>query len=272
MFSRLHAMFIQTFINMKSTVFVFAILMVFLSSSFADPVGTCSSDMDSKEVDFLVDSEDCSVFYKCNWGEPVQYRCNEGLHFNKETGGCDWPEIAGCNGNDNENNTEEELSNEIESNEVESNETEPSENKCPNDQCPAENGAFPEIFSHPEDCDKFCKCDRGIAYDKSCPPGLHFNKELQVCDWPENAKCENDDSIDSGSGEPDSPEINDGVCSDEPCQEVNGKFPVFFAHPETCEKYCVCDWGKAYDMSCPTGLHFSLDDNVCVEPENARCK
>ncbi|XP_058795412.1 uncharacterized protein LOC131666606 isoform X1 [Phymastichus coffea] len=38
-------------------------------------------------------------------------------------------------------------------------------------------------------CDKFCECSNGRAIVISCPKRLHFNAELNVCDWPDRANC-----------------------------------------------------------------------------------
>ncbi len=62
-------------------------------------------------------------------------------------------------------------------------------NGCEKVSCPAENGEFAIQLRNPDDCASFCKCDWGKAYWFACPPGLHFNEQLQVCDWPEKAGC-----------------------------------------------------------------------------------
>lgn len=46
------------------------------------------------------------------------------------------------------------------------------------------------VHPHESDCTKFYECDNGESIEKSCPPGLHFNPKLSVCDWPEQAGCE----------------------------------------------------------------------------------
>lgn len=43
--------------------------------------------------------------------------------------------------------------------------------------------------AHPTDCTKFIKCSHGHTSIFDCPPGLHYNEELQQCDWPESANC-----------------------------------------------------------------------------------
>ncbi|XP_063382926.1 salivary glue protein Sgs-3-like [Cydia fagiglandana] len=39
------------------------------------------------------------------------------------------------------------------------------------------------------DCNGFYYCVWGELVLRECAPVLHFNRELQVCDWPENAGC-----------------------------------------------------------------------------------
>ncbi|XP_055853353.1 peritrophin-1-like [Episyrphus balteatus] len=41
----------------------------------------------------------------------------------------------------------------------------------------------------PTSCSTFYKCDRGVPVLQRCPPGLHFNKFTQGCDFPLSAGC-----------------------------------------------------------------------------------
>lgn len=61
---------------------------------------------------------------------------------------------------------------------------------CEKVTCPPENGEFAVLLANPDNCRAFCKCDWGNAYYHECPSELHFNAELGVCDWPENAGCQ----------------------------------------------------------------------------------
>lgn len=36
--------------------------------------------------------EDCSKFYKCDWGVPKEFDCPPGQHWNAAADYCDWPE------------------------------------------------------------------------------------------------------------------------------------------------------------------------------------
>lgn len=60
-----------------------------------NPIGTCPAE-DVWGDTYLVDGSDCSVFYKCVNGEPIQMRCPDGLHFNTVLGMCDFPENVDC--------------------------------------------------------------------------------------------------------------------------------------------------------------------------------
>ena len=50
----------------------------------------------------------------------------------------------------------------------------------------------PGVGTHPSplDCVTYYQCtSEGLAYESRCPPGLHFNRENLVCDWPDNVEC-----------------------------------------------------------------------------------
>ncbi|CAG2214856.1 unnamed protein product [Mytilus edulis] len=47
------------------------------------------------------------------------------------------------------------------------------------------NGYLP----NPNDCSSFIQCGHGISYTMPCPTGLHWNRRINVCDWPSNAGC-----------------------------------------------------------------------------------
>jgi hypothetical protein len=45
------------------------------------------------------------------------------------------------------------------------------------------------MLPHPTDCSSFFKCSNGVPILTHCPAGLHFNEQINVCDWPQNANC-----------------------------------------------------------------------------------
>ncbi|XP_063238754.1 uncharacterized protein LOC134540148 [Bacillus rossius redtenbacheri] len=46
-----------------------------------------------------------------------------------------------------------------------------------------------ELLPHPGSCALYLVCDHGAPVVAKCPQGLHFNRDLQVCDWPRAAGC-----------------------------------------------------------------------------------
>ncbi|KAK8388473.1 hypothetical protein O3P69_020455 [Scylla paramamosain] len=56
-------------------------------------------------------------------------------------------------------------------------------------RCPMPPGPYPHYMANPADCGSFYMCSWNIAFLMDCPAGLHFNTELQVCDFPINTHC-----------------------------------------------------------------------------------
>ncbi len=46
------------------------------------------------------------------------------------------------------------------------------------------------LLPDPFDCSMFYSCSNGVPILMFCPDGLHFNAELDVCDWPQEAGCD----------------------------------------------------------------------------------
>ncbi|CAB3360586.1 Hypothetical predicted protein [Cloeon dipterum] len=107
----------------------------------------------------------CDSFCRCDLGTPVPAKCPRGLHFNQHLKVCDLAERVRCS-------MEVSVS-----------------NKCQGVLCPAQNVGFAVHKPNPGDCGSYCKCNWGTPIWFKCPSGLHFNPELEVCDWPRNAGC-----------------------------------------------------------------------------------
>ncbi|KAF4527117.1 hypothetical protein B566_EDAN016045 [Ephemera danica] len=119
----------------------------------------------------------CTSFCKCDWGKAYYFDCPSGLHFNRVKQVCDWPADAGCAPGPVTTTTI-------------SPPPPPPPRFCTNVACPAQNPEFALHLPNPGKCTSFCKCDWGKAYYFDCPSGLHFNKDLSVCDWPWRANCQ----------------------------------------------------------------------------------
>ncbi|XP_043794120.1 proline-rich receptor-like protein kinase PERK9 [Apis laboriosa] len=56
--------------------------------------------------------------------------------------------------------------------------------------CPEENGEDVVLLPNPDDCSTFYECNEGKPFLMECSPGLEYNPELRVCDYPNpNATC-----------------------------------------------------------------------------------
>ena len=62
-----------------------------------------------------------------------------------------------------------------------------------NDKCPS--GCGPDnkdvFLPFPGDCTRYYHCSGGAACEMNCPGGLHWNVAKDICDYPENANCNN---------------------------------------------------------------------------------
>lgn len=56
--------------------------------------------------------------------------------------------------------------------------------------CPPTNGMVPLYVPDPDDCTKYTVCSGGFGMQLDCPPGLHFNRDTNHCDYPPLAGCE----------------------------------------------------------------------------------
>ena len=164
----------------------------------------------------------------------------------------------------------------------------------PDPRCPAGSGLTnPTQLPHHDDCNRFYKCDHGIAYEYRCPVGQHWNTARNWCDFPNLAGCSTNGNgqmpIDinnpilipmappvlppvllpvspphvGGLPEPRCPHMPTASC---PLGEMN------LSHRGNCNKYLKCVQGLAYEYNCPTGLHWNPARDICDMPQSANCQ
>ncbi|KPJ19358.1 Peritrophin-1 [Papilio machaon] len=170
---------------------VLAVILL-VTAVVAEDGALCPKEQDANyEVDRLVAHDDCNKFYKCVQGEPVEMMCPEGLLFNSVFRFCDWTLNVDCAERRMPTEramlvtevTEAKPEGEASGDSEESNEIELLENGCPVD--PVIHWLVPDE----EDCSTFYYCVWGTKVQRSCPHGLHFNRNLQVCDLAQFASC-----------------------------------------------------------------------------------
>lgn len=111
---------------------------------------------------------DCTKFFKCYNGVPIEQNCSAGLHWHTRADMCDWPELADC------------------------------KNQLPAAFAVQREYKTCPMFTHDEDeavhlphpnCTQFYKCYMGDAFEMDCPTPLRWNIAKDRCDWPDQAQC-----------------------------------------------------------------------------------
>ncbi|XP_065571763.1 chitin-binding domain protein cbd-1-like isoform X1 [Artemia franciscana] len=178
--------------------------------------------------------EDCSMFYQCANGGSNAQTCPPGLTFNPDILACDYPD----------------------------NFFPPCGTRFP---CPEPDGYFP----NPDNCESYFVCSGGLSYEQVCSPGLVYNVESNVCDFPFNVPppC--------GTASEERELVTDDITEEpitEPtpvwwfdCSIRNG----FFPNPEDCTSYINCDNGNAWLLYCPNGTLYDATVERCTT--NAPC-
>ncbi|XP_063926736.1 cell surface glycoprotein 1-like isoform X2 [Zophobas morio] len=222
----------------------------------------------------LPHEDDCTKFYKCDNGVKVEFQCNDGLHFNKELGVCDWAWNAGCDDSYKTTTAAPTPKPTSKATPKPTPKPTPPPNKDPD--CPWPDPLnYTVHLPHEDDCTKFYKCDNGIKVEFDCPDDLHFNKELEVCDWPWDAGC--DDSYKtpkptSKPTKPTTPKPTPPPNKDPDCPWPDPlNYTVHLPHEDDCTKFYKCDNGIKVEFDCPDDLHFNKELEVCDWPWDAGC-
>jgi len=128
--------------------------------------------------------------------------------------------------------------------------------------CLRANGIYPHV--DPNICDEYYTCTDGKATLALCPPGLHFNNQSKLCDWPAAAKrgtCTKLRSLPDGFTC--NPSKSYYTASKQ--KMVHPKFP----NTNDCTKFYVCQNGIEPAISgCDPGLVFNERTSDCDVVEN----
>jgi hypothetical protein len=163
--------------------------------------------------------------------------------------------------------------------------------------CPFPDPEFSLFFPHPTDCHWFFHCSNGQAYCKQCPADLHWNTQLQTCDYAYRAGCSRKEyssalSANKPTQRPTSltttsaatsPATTDPSVSAESttkcpvgpvpkCEYPDRKYSLFFPHPTDCHWFFHCSNGVAYCKKCPAELHWNVKLQTCDYVYRAGCR
>ena len=139
-------------------------------------------------------------------------------------------------------------------------------------------------------------CHGSIPILMSCPGNLQFDTNLNVCNWPSAVGCENSTPYPITTTT--APTTTSAISSQNPDTTTSDDFnatdiyfsqeekatiditcllseddsaPVYIPHPYDCNKYFVCAFDTAIEMSCPPNLQFDPNLNVCNYPDIVGC-
>nr|AHH02588.1 chitin-binding protein [Holotrichia parallela] len=240
---------------MKVFLFLSSVLLA-VHFGEADPIGLCPVNNGASDI-LLADTDNCAIYYQCDWGDYVVKDCPPSLYFNTLTDNCDYLENVNCDRSSTGETTD--------SGEVVDSE-EPIEVGGPIGSCPAENPDDEDVLlPDSENCAVFYKCDWGEPVLQECPDDLLFNIAGNVCDWAENVDCDRD-NIDVESGEESGESGSSDLLFDCPESEA-----LYIPHKTDCAKYYVCVYGKPVEYTCPEGLHYDGKRWICDYAEEVTC-
>lgn len=137
--------------------------------------------------------QECSSFYVCVNGQLVRQQCAPGLQWSIEDKACDWKHRIKCSGRRDlaAMFMREKLGYFVD-------ELRSGEGKEPYEPCDTNSASF---ASYRGDCTQYLICMWNKYEPFQCAPGLHWNSEQKICDWPHNAKCSPELPPSSGSTE-----------------------------------------------------------------------
>ncbi|KPI98368.1 Chondroitin proteoglycan 2 [Papilio xuthus] len=150
------------------------------------------------EIELLLPHWECNKFYQCTHGTPVEMICPKGLYFSIIKNKCDWRDLVKCGDRivweefKPEVTKEPDTTSVTERNENDNIVVETEKPESPIEFLPNGCPVDPEVhwlLPNEKFCNLFYYCVEGEKEIRRCPFWLHFNRELQVCDWPRNSGC-----------------------------------------------------------------------------------
>ncbi|XP_035233812.1 chondroitin proteoglycan 2-like, partial [Stegodyphus dumicola] len=191
-------------------------------------------------------SESCEHYIQCSKGIPYERSCSKGLHFSIKTHSCEAPCDAHC-----DQIYAEECGWKYSVRNV------PDDFECIKDG----------LYKNSYGCDNYIQCSDGLAFEQSCPFGLHFNEDTERCEMPCDAHC--DESIGEECGWVES-NFTSNHATLVPVELRCYEDGIYENHQD-CGRYIVCSSGVAHEESCPEGLHFNSEKKICEDPCDAHC-
>lgn len=162
----------------------------------AGGAGTCDGTWNYKP-----DLQDCTYYFQCTEGQAVKKKCPSGLHWNQYSHTCDWAEYARCTAGSQQTeapppqpSTYPTTTTPTTTTIAAPRPTQPPQTPRPvpvvttTNRPSFETGCASGDYSPGPTCDRYYVCVSGTRTLQSCGPGLHWNADKKLCDWPANGE------------------------------------------------------------------------------------
>ncbi|XP_039966142.1 uncharacterized protein LOC120778426 [Bactrocera tryoni] len=253
----------------------------------------CPLTDNPNQMIFVPHPKTCSDYFICYRGQQMAMHCSSMLHFNSNTGKCDYAENVRC----------QEVPMRIQfkpmaplkvvyiclawttiiqqSQSYTSNSIIPPKKGRQNNICL--NHTAGEFDRNPDDCRSFYLClENGQAVMAPCPPTMLFNAVSKLCDTAENVNCDisipsasnNNNTNSNNNGNTDDDDKSEALSASRYCvslQTVQNRI-VFVGSNSNCQQYFICYYGQAVLQECSANLHWNKKIDKCDLPEKAGCE
>jgi hypothetical protein len=262
---------------------------------------------DSEFSVFFPHPSDCHWFFHCSNGVALCKKCPANLHWNTKLETCDYAFRAGCNANSSvfiqstnvttpqpvSPTTTISVAVTTEASTI-ADPPNPADSttRCPDGpvpKCDYPDQKYSVLFPHPSDCHWFFQCSNGVALCKKCPANLHWNTNLETCDYAFRAGCNAYSSVFVPTTNENTPQPSFTTtttestvmstelpavtaeqvskCPDGPIPECNYPdqgYSVFFPHPNDFHWFFHCSNGVAHCKKCPAKMQWDVKLETCV--------
>ncbi|XP_056636318.1 probable chitinase 10 [Diorhabda sublineata] len=138
-----------------------------------------------------------------------------------------------------------------------------------------------EYIPDPKNCNAFYRCVGNELQKQYCAGGLHWNKEQQLCDWPDRAKCvEHNNVFKPTTKKPLKPTTSNWQSIGTTTRRTTS-LPLttiadtcnsgsYYPH-ELCNHFYVCFNKQLVEQVCPPGLNFDAEKGMCDWSFKVKC-
>lgn len=171
------------------------------STTHAAPLADATSTEPCRNGEYYPDREDCGSFFICVNKKMVSQECGPGLQWSQEEKACDRESVVRCV-------TAQRYLRIVSQFSIRDPLLRKSKLQL-DDPCNGDSHV-----PYPGRCGEYLRCLHGHLFAGDCAPGLHWNNEFKVCDWPTNAHCDEEDGSEIPSVEATDDDVYDDLDSE----------------------------------------------------------